>query len=175
MNVKVKGLVVRPCLTLFDPMDCSPPGSFVHGILQARILEWVAISSSRGSSWSRELNPGLLHCRQILYILSYQGSPTDIELNLRDRVLDEVEKSSFIALPSKGEHSELMLKTVCPQLVGWSEEFSRNGSKRAWSSCGHSSYWLGGEVSGSEHHQISGSMSGVYMFVASIPLNSPTW
>ena len=35
---------------LCDPMDCSPPGSSAHGILQARILEWVAISSSRGSS-----------------------------------------------------------------------------------------------------------------------------
>ena len=37
-------LVTQLCLTLCDPMDCSPPGSFVHGILQARILEWVAIS-----------------------------------------------------------------------------------------------------------------------------------
>ena len=41
------------CLTLCDPMDCSPPGSSVHEIFQARILEWVAISSSRGSSWPR--------------------------------------------------------------------------------------------------------------------------
>ena len=40
----------QPCLTLCDPMDCSPPSSSVHGIFQARILEWVAISSSRGSS-----------------------------------------------------------------------------------------------------------------------------
>ena len=40
----------QSCLTLCDPMDCSPPGSSVHGILQARILEWVAISFSRGSS-----------------------------------------------------------------------------------------------------------------------------
>ena len=39
-----------PCLTLCDPMDCSLPGSFVHVIFQARILEWVAISSSMGSS-----------------------------------------------------------------------------------------------------------------------------
>ena len=39
---------------LWDPMDCSPPGSSVHGILQARILEWVAISSSRASSPSRD-------------------------------------------------------------------------------------------------------------------------
>ena len=37
------------CLTLCDPMDCSPPGSSVYGICQARILEWVAISFSRGS------------------------------------------------------------------------------------------------------------------------------
>ena len=42
-------LVAQSCLTLCDPMNCSPPGSSVHGILQARILEWVAISSSRGS------------------------------------------------------------------------------------------------------------------------------
>ena len=42
------------CLILCDPMDCGPPGSPVHGILQARILEWVAISSSRGSSRPRD-------------------------------------------------------------------------------------------------------------------------
>ena len=50
MNKKVKVLVAQTCLTLFDPLDPSPPGSSVHGILQARILEWVAISFSRGSS-----------------------------------------------------------------------------------------------------------------------------
>ena len=44
-------LVTQLCLTLWDPMDCSPPGSSVPGILQARILEWVAIPCSRGSSW----------------------------------------------------------------------------------------------------------------------------
>ena len=41
-------------LTLCDPVDCSPPGSSVHEILQARILEWVAISYSRGSSQPRD-------------------------------------------------------------------------------------------------------------------------
>ena len=41
------------CMTLCNPIDCSPPGSSDHRILQARILEWVAISSSRGSSWPR--------------------------------------------------------------------------------------------------------------------------
>ena len=45
--------VAQSCLTLCDPVDCSPPRSSVHGILQARILEWVAISFSRGSSRPR--------------------------------------------------------------------------------------------------------------------------
>ena len=42
--------VAQSCLTVCDPSDCSPPGSSVHGIVQARIQEWAAISSSRGSS-----------------------------------------------------------------------------------------------------------------------------
>ena len=46
--------VAQSCLTLCDSMDCSPPGSSVHGILQARILEWVAIPFSGGSSWHRD-------------------------------------------------------------------------------------------------------------------------
>ena len=43
----------QSCLTLCEPMDCSPPGSSVHGILQAGILEWVAMPSSKGSSQPR--------------------------------------------------------------------------------------------------------------------------
>ena len=56
---KISNLSYAVCLaaqsspTLCDPMDCSPPGSSVHGILQARILEWVAIPSSRGSPQPR--------------------------------------------------------------------------------------------------------------------------
>ena len=46
--------VAQSCPTLCDPMDCSLPGFSVHGIFQARILEWVSISSSRGSSWPRD-------------------------------------------------------------------------------------------------------------------------
>ena len=49
-----EGEVAQSCLTLCDPMDCSPPGSSIQGILQARILEWVAISFSRGSSRPRD-------------------------------------------------------------------------------------------------------------------------
>ena len=52
--VKVEVLIAQLCLTLCDPMDCSLLGSSVHGILQARILEWVAIPFSRGSSQPRD-------------------------------------------------------------------------------------------------------------------------
>ena len=47
-------LVAQLCPTLCDSMECSPPGSSVHGVLQARILEWVVISFSRGSSQPRD-------------------------------------------------------------------------------------------------------------------------
>ena len=54
MKVKSESEVTQSCLTLCDPMDSSLPGSTVHGIFQARILEWAAISFSRGSSQPRD-------------------------------------------------------------------------------------------------------------------------
>ena len=54
MKKKVKVLVAQSCPTLCDSMDCSPPGTSVHGILQARILEWSAIPFSKGSSQPRD-------------------------------------------------------------------------------------------------------------------------
>ena len=63
-------LVVKSCLVFCNPMDCSRPGSFIHGIFQARILEWVATSSSRGSSRPRDqTHISCVPCigRQILY------------------------------------------------------------------------------------------------------------
>ena len=51
---KSESAVTQSCPTLCDPMDCSLPGFSVHGIFQARVLEWVAISFSRGSSWPRD-------------------------------------------------------------------------------------------------------------------------
>ena len=47
VGISMKGLVAQSCTTLCDPLDCSLPGSSVHGVLQARILEWVVISFSR--------------------------------------------------------------------------------------------------------------------------------
>ena len=63
-------LVTQLCPTLCNSMDYSLPGSSVHGIFQARILEWVAIPTP-GDFPNSGSNPGLLHCRQMLYGLSY--------------------------------------------------------------------------------------------------------
>ena len=54
MSFLLESEVAQSCPTLCDPVDCSPLGSSVHGILQARVLEWVAISFSRGSSPPRD-------------------------------------------------------------------------------------------------------------------------
>ena len=71
MVVKVKSL---SRVWLCDPMDCSLLGSSVHGIFQARALEWVAISFSRGSSQPRGWTRVSPHCSLALYRLSHQGS-----------------------------------------------------------------------------------------------------
>ena len=54
MKIESESEVSQSCPTFCDPMDCRLPGSSIHGILQANILEWAAISFSRGSSWPRD-------------------------------------------------------------------------------------------------------------------------
>ena len=75
VQVCVRAKWLQSCLTLCDPMNCSPSGSSVHGILQARILEWVAVPFSRGSSRPVDRTWASCIVRQILYSLSHQGSP----------------------------------------------------------------------------------------------------
>ena len=65
------------CPPLWDSMDCSPPASSIHGIFQARILEWIAISHSRGSSQPRDrTNASCISCigKGVLYQLCHLGS-----------------------------------------------------------------------------------------------------
>ena len=69
------------CPTLCDPMDCSPPGSSVHGILQARILAWVAMLSSRESS-SEPASPAL---QADSLPRSHQGTPKEILLRHKNK------------------------------------------------------------------------------------------
>ena len=68
MRVKSESEVAQSCPTLSDPMDCSPPGSSIHGIFQARVLEWGAIAfsvilsiSKQSESWKLELVWKLMH------------------------------------------------------------------------------------------------------------------
>jgi len=69
-------MCAESCLTLYDPMDCGPPGSSVQGILQGRILAWVVISFSRGSSQHRD-GTCFLHWQVDSSLLNHLGSPGD--------------------------------------------------------------------------------------------------
>ena len=78
-SVRTVSSVAQSCPSLCDPMKCSPPGSSVYGIIQARILEWVAISSSRGSTWPRDwtcVSCGFLHWQVGSLPLSHLRSHT---------------------------------------------------------------------------------------------------
>ena len=100
VEVQVKVLVTQSCPTLCNPMDCSPPGSSVHGILLARILEWVAMPSSRGSSQPRYGTQVSCITDRIFYHLSYQGSPID------QTYMETRGKESLVnAIPCETEHS----------------------------------------------------------------------
>ena len=68
-------LVAQPCLTLCDPMDCSPPGSSVHGDSPGKNTGVGCHTLLQGIFSTQRLNIGLLHCRWIIYPLSYQRSP----------------------------------------------------------------------------------------------------
>ena len=68
-------LFTELCLTICSPMDYSPPGSFVHGVLQGRILEWVVVPFSKGLFLDQKSNLCLLHWQADSLPLSHQGSP----------------------------------------------------------------------------------------------------
>ena len=81
---------LQSCLTLWDPIDCCPPGSSVQGILQARLLEWVSKSSSRRSSWSRNwTHLSCVSCigRQILYHWATWEAPSYI---IKEKIKDQI-------------------------------------------------------------------------------------
>ena len=61
MKVKSESEVAQSCPTLSDPMDCSLPGSSIHGIFQARVLEWVAIAFSRTTTWGQDQKEAYFH------------------------------------------------------------------------------------------------------------------
>ena len=79
--MKVKVLVILSCSTLCDPMDCSLPGSCIYGDSLGKTTGVGCHPLLQGIFTTQGLNPGLLHCRQILYHLSHQGSPSAHEVD----------------------------------------------------------------------------------------------
>ena len=124
-------LVTQSCPTLCNPMDSSPPGSSVHGILQARILEWIiTIPFSRGSSQPRDQTQISCIGRQILYHLNHQGIYIYI---LVGKELEDI----CVYVRLWGIWTDHMLKTVCVLLfvIPWtvqSMEFSRPEYWSGW-------------------------------------------
>ena len=96
------------CPTLCDPMDCSPPDSHIHGILQARILEWVTMPTSSGSSPPRDWTA--VSCVSCIagdsLLLSHLGSPIHVSMlpqtHLPSRLLLNIEQSSLCYTVSPG-------------------------------------------------------------------------
>ena len=79
--MKQSALSAQLCQTICDPMDCSPPGSSVHGILQARILQWAAIPkwvASPGDS-SPGVHLGLAYCKRTLHCRTRQGDSNHLK------------------------------------------------------------------------------------------------
>ena len=102
-------LVAQSRLTLFDPVDCSPPDSSVHGISQARILEWVAISFSRGSSQPRCQTHISCVGRWVLYHWAIREAPM----------------SMYYLLSSADEESRAM--SNCSRSESWVVEDTESG------------------------------------------------
>ena len=117
--VKVNRKVAQSCPNLCDPIDCSLPGSSLLGILQARILEWVAVPFSKWSSQSRDGTQVLPHCRWILY-------------HLRSRRILE-----WAAKPFSSGSSQPMNWTRVSCLAG--EFFTNWATKEALIVCEHTS------------------------------------
>ena len=124
--------VAQSCPTLCDPMDCSLPGSSLHGILQARVLEWVAISSSRGSSQPRDQTrvshiPGIkvFSNKLVVFIrwpkycsFSFSISPSNEYLELEDLNWFDPFSSPPQSFPASGAFPMGQLFTSGGQIIG---------------------------------------------------------
>ena len=115
------------CPTLCDPIHCSPPGSSVYGILQARILEWVAIPFSWGSSQPRDQTQVSINCRRIIYQLSHKESP---------RILE------WVVYPFSSRSSQPKNWTGCPALQADSLPTELSGVKDAILACYYSGFTI---------------------------------
>ena len=161
MNVRTCMLSRQSCPTPCNPMDCTLPGSSVRGILQARILEWVSISFSKGFSqprdgteisciagrfftdWARREAPVLLWIQRfILLILNGQGSRQSLGVGKNENVKTQPYQSSrfmttFVVKSRKSFQMQIWAKPSCPLTPDFSQHFGvvPKSSGPAWS-CG---------------------------------------
>ena len=118
-------LVTQSCPTLCNPMDCSPPGSSVHGDSPGKRTGVDGHALLQGIFPTQGLNPGLLHCRQTLYHLSYQRSPSPYMTTGKTIALT---KQTFVGkvMPAFSYHC-----------LGWSELFFQGASVFYFHGCSH--------------------------------------
>ena len=83
MKVKSENEVAQSCLTLHDPMDCSLPGSSVHGIFQARVLEWVEISFSRYGDDTTLMAESEEELKNLLMKVKEESKNVGLKLNIQ--------------------------------------------------------------------------------------------
>ena len=116
-------LFAKLCLTLLYPMDCDSPGSYVYGIFQARILEWVAIFFSR--FLDQGSNPHRLHCRQILYLWATREAHLVVNLWLTHRFQIKQPCISYLFwVPPKKKKKEITPKPSIWSFTSLKEHFS---------------------------------------------------
>ena len=123
--------ITQSCLTLCDPMDCSPPGSSIHGILQARILEWVAISFSTGSHYLLSLvtmdemasTHFLNEKRRFQVSPAFKGEVKSLEWNQNREEPTRGMQAKYAKLPQKNSKARLLLR-----LCTWKHPYQHHTS-----------------------------------------------
>ena len=106
-------LVAQSCLTLCDPTDCSPPGSSVHEIRQAKVLEWVAIPFSRGSSQPRDRT-----CASCLTDRFFNPCPTWKTLPFWDLIQSYTGGKRYASSPEVQDQSDVVWTSFQHVVVG---------------------------------------------------------
>ena len=130
MKVKSESEVAQSCLTLCDPMDCSLPGSSVHGIFQARVLEWVAIAL--GAFKQRECHMGELQQGRIKflctrgkwYIPMWVQLTNNCACNTQRLSLEPQHMPGLRSLPFHKSHTPHNRDRPFPLSASWSESFA---------------------------------------------------
>ena len=105
--------------TLCKPVDCSPPGSSVHGILQTRILQWIAMPSSRESSWPRNLTPAL----------QADSLPLNSQGSLHATI---AETNKILCFPGGANGKEPACQCRRPKRLGFNSWVRKIPWRRAW-------------------------------------------